>query len=88
MLRGLRCAHGAQINFGDLTPILTYGQNYIKSIEVWRQEEINREERQYKKRADAKGNWYLKKAVVRRYGGLVVAMAKEAMMVDFNWSFE
>jgi hypothetical protein len=25
-LRGLSCAHGAQINFGDLTPYLTHGR--------------------------------------------------------------
>jgi hypothetical protein len=35
-------AHGAQINFGDLTPYLTYGQNDIKSKEAGRQEEKNR----------------------------------------------
>jgi hypothetical protein len=34
-LRGLSaneysCAHGAQVNFGHLTPYLTYGKTYLK----------------------------------------------------------
>ncbi len=28
------CAHGAQINFGDLTPYLTYETNYIADHKV------------------------------------------------------
>jgi hypothetical protein len=27
------CAHGAQINFGDLTPYLTYGRNIADGID-------------------------------------------------------
>ena len=34
-LQGYSCAHGAQINFGDLTPYLPYAHRVIAHIEHW-----------------------------------------------------